>query len=610
MLVRCGEICARACSRKEITYISKFHFVFVFEKSGAHFAAMSLQAAQELLGDLSVTARRSGGDAEMVEAAARAVSVHLEQEASGHGCESGPALLAMAVKSALASTPAAAPPPAAQQDQQLQEVSDKFADEADKSEMPASARALLECLLEGAKAAVAASTSSSTLAVAASTPGAGTSDTSEPAATAASDSVVAPTVAAVSTASASSSSSRDEAARKEEDAGALVFRVISNDGARAHLIWLTQAKNIFATQLPKMPREYIARLVFDRRHRTLLALKNERVVGGVCYRPFHAQQFAEIAFCAVTSSEQVKGYGTRLMNHLKEAVKLDAIHHFLTYADNYAIGYFRKQGFTKQVSMPPEQWVGYIKDYDGGTLMECTIQTAVNYLDVPGMVVAQREWLLARIRAVGCSQIVYPGLAFPPPSGAPATPATTAKAGGASASAGGSTAVRGSDGDGDVVMAVDGEVAVTAATSAPSPAGGYLADLNAIPGVLAAGWDAGTLSTLQVQRDRSLLQQRLAGLVDLLFKHDDSWPFREPVDLSLVPEYAVAIKEPIDLSVIRRRVDEAAYNSLEHFLADINLMFRNCRAFNRSDTEYVACASKLEVFLRARITQGIFGSAL
>jgi hypothetical protein len=31
------------------------------------------------------------------------------------------------------------------------------------------------------------------------------------------------------------------------------------------------------------------------------------------------------------------------MNHLKEAVKLDGTTHFLTYADNYAIGYFRKQ---------------------------------------------------------------------------------------------------------------------------------------------------------------------------------------------------------------------------------------------------------------------------
>lgn len=38
-----------------------------------------------------------------------------------------------------------------------------------------------------------------------------------------------------------------------------------------------------------------------------------------------------------------QGYGTMLMNQLKETVKPMGITHFLTYADNYAIGYFKKQ---------------------------------------------------------------------------------------------------------------------------------------------------------------------------------------------------------------------------------------------------------------------------
>ena len=38
-----------------------------------------------------------------------------------------------------------------------------------------------------------------------------------------------------------------------------------------------------------MPREYIARLVFDRKHRSLLAIKKDRVVGGICFRPFVPQ---------------------------------------------------------------------------------------------------------------------------------------------------------------------------------------------------------------------------------------------------------------------------------------------------------------------------------
>lgn len=57
-----------------------------------------------------------------------------------------------------------------------------------------------------------------------------------------------------------------------------------------------------------------------------------------------SQKFGEIAFCAITADEQVKGYGTRLMNHLKQHARdVDGLTHFLTYADNNAVGYFTKQ---------------------------------------------------------------------------------------------------------------------------------------------------------------------------------------------------------------------------------------------------------------------------
>ena len=57
-----------------------------------------------------------------------------------------------------------------------------------------------------------------------------------------------------------------------------------------------------------------------------------------------SQKFGEIAFCAITADEQVKGYGTRLMNHLKQHARdVDGLTHFLTYADNNAVGYFIKQ---------------------------------------------------------------------------------------------------------------------------------------------------------------------------------------------------------------------------------------------------------------------------
>jgi histone acetyltransferase len=82
--------------------------------------------------------------------------------------------------------------------------------------------------------------------------------------------------------------------------------------------------------------------------------------------------------------------------------------HFLTFADNYAIGYFKKQGFTKHLALKKDTWFsvlimcpivfialcktylfvnafiirgGYIKEYDGGTLMECAILMELNYIE-------------------------------------------------------------------------------------------------------------------------------------------------------------------------------------------------------------------------------------
>ena len=91
------------------------------------------------------------------------------------------------------------------------------------------------------------------------------------------------------------------------------------------------------------------------------------------------QGFTEIVFCAVTSSKQVKGYGTHMMNHLKDYSTQRGIKHFLTYADEFAIGkvfffkflvffatyspcllpgYFRKQGFSDDIKVARPVYAG------------------------------------------------------------------------------------------------------------------------------------------------------------------------------------------------------------------------------------------------------------
>lgn len=102
----------------------------------------------------------------------------------------------------------------------------------------------------------------------------------------------------------------------EEREGKIEFRVVNNDNSKENLIVLTGLKNIFQKQLPKMPKEYIARLVYDRSHLSMAVVRKPlTVVGGITYRPFSNRAFAEIVFCAISSTEQVRGYGAHLMNH-------------------------------------------------------------------------------------------------------------------------------------------------------------------------------------------------------------------------------------------------------------------------------------------------------
>lgn len=81
--------------------------------------------------------------------------------------------------------------------------------------------------------------------------------------------------------------------------GVIRFCCCTNDRRASSLIKLIAAKNIFSRQLPKMPRDYIARLVLDRSHFTFCLCKKDRVVGGVCFRPYFQQVRSGVRVCCL-----------------------------------------------------------------------------------------------------------------------------------------------------------------------------------------------------------------------------------------------------------------------------------------------------------------------
>ena len=339
----------------------------------------------------------------------------------------------------------------------------------------------------------------------------------------------------------------DKAAVGEEKQGLIEFRVASNDNSRVSTMLLTGLKQIFQNQLPMMPKHYVARLVYDRHHVSMAIVKQPlEVVGGITYRPFNARQFAEIVFCAISSDQQVKGYGAYLMAHLKDYVKATSpVMHFLTYADNYAIGCFKKQGFTKEITLEKSIWMGYMKDYEGGTIMQCSMLPKIRYLEAPRMLQKQKEAVMAKIRAVSNSHIVH----MPPAEWE------------------------------------NGIVAI---------------DPMSIPAIKNSGWSP-SMDELSRQPRHGPNYNPLLHLLNEMQNHSAAWPFLQPVHRDEVPEYYEAIKEPMDLSTMEERLGNDLYPRPENFIKDAKLIFDNCRQFNNATTPYVKSANRLEKFMWQQI---------
>ncbi|XP_073327961.1 uncharacterized protein [Pagrus major] len=100
-------------------------------------------------------------------------------------------------------------------------------------------------------------------------------------------------------------------------------------------------------------------------------------------------------------------------------------------------------------------------------------------------------------------------------------------------------------------------------------------------------------------------QRRCEKLTLLLYSHTLSAPFHEPVS-PLARNYYQIIKRPINLSVIRRKLDKSNtlhYFTAEQFVDDVLLMFKNCATFNYPDSEVAQAGRNLEVFFFSKLRE-------
>ncbi|XP_062868155.1 bromodomain-containing protein 3a [Trichomycterus rosablanca] len=106
----------------------------------------------------------------------------------------------------------------------------------------------------------------------------------------------------------------------------------------------------------------------------------------------------------------------------------------------------------------------------------------------------------------------------------------------------------------------------------------------------------------QVGGKRSRLTEHLKHcdtiLKELLSKKHTAyaWPFYKPVDAEALElhDYHDIIKHPMDLSTVKKKMDNREYPDAQSFASDVRLMFSNCYKYNPPDHEVVAMARKLQ----------------
>ena len=81
-----------------------------------------------------------------------------------------------------------------------------------------------------------------------------------------------------------------------------------------------------------------------------------------------------------------------------------------------------------------------------------------------------------------------------------------------------------------------------------------------IPGVVEGGWSWNDHEELRKTKEVSF-QLQCQSVIEMLKKHQSSWPFREPVSKEDVTDYESIVKDPIDLKTIEIKLSCNEYQS-------------------------------------------------
>ena len=170
--------------------------------------------------------------------------------------------------------------------------------------------------------------------------------------------------------------------------------------------------------------------------------------------------------------------------------------------------------------------------------MECFVHPKVDYLRIPQMIAKQRDHLRARIAKICGAKVTYGGLSADERRKFAGDPYTLPG-----------------------VKEMGWTRPPPRARAEGLPAGSA--------GGADAGADEGSAAGDILSGRRPSMLEAMRTLIHDLQRQRFSWPFRQPVDSSLVPGYDEVITDPVDLSLIQTRLESSLYTTKAQLRADI-----------------------------------------
>ncbi|ESO92013.1 hypothetical protein LOTGIDRAFT_121489, partial [Lottia gigantea] len=85
-------------------------------------------------------------------------------------------------------------------------------------------------------------------------------------------------------------------------------------------------------------------------------------------------------------------------------------------------------------------------------------------------------------------------------------------------------------------------------------------------------------------------------------KHDEGWPFLQPVNGKQFPSYRKIIKHPMDFNTMKTKLRDNLYKSRIEFAGDAHLVFDNCVTFNEDESEVGKAGHDMREYFQKRYT--------